>query len=179
MIALQNVFDKLIRKLEVKILILGFKGAGKTTILKRFEFGNIIKISKKNSEVENVNFNDVKFLSWDLDCGLNSECIEYFEYAKGMVFVIDSGDREKLPEIKKILHEILSHSELKNTPLLVVANKSDLNGAMNIEEIKKNLDLNGLTCKDWNVMSCCARDDNDLCKDVEGSKEMGWFFGKI
>jgi GTPase SAR1 family protein len=45
MIALQNVFDKLIRKLEVKILILGFKGAGKTTILKRFEFGDIIKIS--------------------------------------------------------------------------------------------------------------------------------------
>jgi predicted AAA+ superfamily ATPase len=63
MIALQNVFDKLIRKLEVKILILGFKGAGKTTILKRFEFGDIIKISNNNFEVENVNFNDVRFIS--------------------------------------------------------------------------------------------------------------------
>ena len=168
MIALQNVFDKLIRKLEVKILILGFKGAGKTTILKRFEFGDIIKISNNNFEVENVNFNDVRFISWDLDCGLNAECVEHFDYAKGIVFVIDSGDRKKLPKMKKILHEILSHSELKNTPLLVVANKSDLNGAMKIEEIKENLALNSLVCKDLNFMSYCSRDDNDLCKDVEG-----------
>ena len=114
-----------------------------------------------------------------MDCGLNAECVEHFDYAKGIVFVIDSGDRKKLPKMKKILHEILSHSELKNTPLLVVANKSDLNGAMKIEEIKENLALNSLVCKDLNFMSYCARDDNDLCKDVEDSKEMGWFFEKI
>lgn len=179
MIQLSNAFDKLVRKKEVRILILGFKNAGKTTIMKRFEFGDIISTKDGNLEIENLHFMDVQFTSWNVDCGFKPECKNHYSDTKGIVFVVDRGDREKMIDAKKELHAILSEPELKSLPLLIVANKHDLHNAMTLEEIIDSLCLKNLENREWNIMDCCANNGYDLCSDVEGAKGLHWFFEKI
>src|SRR6201996_521194 len=52
----------------------------------------------------------------------------YYTGTQGLVFVVDSQDRERLDEAKQELHRILSDREMKECLLLVFANKQDLPG---------------------------------------------------
>lgn len=46
----------------------------------------------------------------------------------GIVFVVDSADKEGLPEAKEELHTILNNNKLAGVPLMIMANKQDLQG---------------------------------------------------
>ena len=48
-----------------------------------------------------------------------------------MIFVVDSTDKERLEYSKQELEIMLQEEELKGVPVLVLANKQDLPGAMN------------------------------------------------
>jgi small GTP-binding protein len=52
----------------------------------------------------------------------------YYTGTQGLVFVVDSQDRERIDEAKQELHRILSDREMKDCLLLVFANKQDLPG---------------------------------------------------
>ena len=54
----------------------------------------------------------------------------YYTGTQGLVFVVDSQDRERIDEAKQELHRILSDREMKDCLLLVFANKQDLPGGM-------------------------------------------------
>ena len=63
----------------------------------------------------------------------------------GIIFVIDSTDRDRVSECHDELHRMLEDKDLKETvPLLVFANKQDVSTAMNADEIKCHLKLEGL-----------------------------------
>ena len=57
-----------------------------------------------------------------------SRISEIIETAKAILLVVDSKDKQKLPEAAEILYDILNNiNVLENqTPILVVCNKSDL-----------------------------------------------------
>nr|XP_048302301.1 ADP-ribosylation factor-like protein 9 [Myodes glareolus] len=56
-----------------------------------------------------------------------------------LIFVVDSADRKRLPEAKKYLHQLIeSNPEL---PLVVFANKQDLEDAYHITDIHDALAL--------------------------------------
>ena len=63
----------------------------------------------------------------------------YFKDTKALVFVIDSNDRERIDEAQEELFKILSEDELKESTVLILANKKDLDNAMSIQEIKEKL----------------------------------------
>lgn len=46
----------------------------------------------------------------------------------GILFVVDSTDTERLDEAQDLLEELLCHEELTGTPVVVVANKQDIEG---------------------------------------------------
>jgi len=52
------------------------------------------------------------------------KCSDY----QGLIFVIDSGDRERIDEAKLELERILADREMKDCLLMVFANKQDLPG---------------------------------------------------
>ena len=58
-----------------------------------------------------------------------------------MVFVVDSSDEERLAECVEELQELLSEEGLLKVPLLVYANKQDLQFALEAEEILEKLKL--------------------------------------
>ena len=58
-----------------------------------------------------------------------------------MVFVVDSADRERLEFAKQELELMLQEDELRGVPVLILANKQDMPGAMNYDEVSEGLGL--------------------------------------
>ena len=54
---------------------------------------------------------------------------------QGLIFVIDSNDRERIGEAREELNRLLNEDELRDANLLIFANKQDLPNAMNAAEI--------------------------------------------
>jgi ADP-ribosylation factor 1/2 len=56
----------------------------------------------------------------------------------GIVYVIDSGDRERIYETKGELHAMLEHPELQSVAVLVMANKQDTPNVCTISKSSNN-----------------------------------------
>ena len=58
-----------------------------------------------------------------------------------MVFVVDSSDEERLNEVVEELQSLLAEEQLAKVPLLVYANKQDMQFALEAESILNSLKL--------------------------------------
>jgi len=72
-----------------------------------------------------------------------------FQNTQGIIFVVDSNDRERVAEAREELQRMLNEDELRDALLLVFANKQDLPNAMNAAEITDKLGLHGLRQRTW------------------------------
>lgn len=72
----------------------------------------------------------------------------YFPEVDGVVFIVDSADRERFPEAKRELNELLRQDALANTPFLVLGNKIDRREAVSEGELRTELGLMETTGKD-------------------------------
>ena len=90
---------------------------------------NIISVG---FNVETVTYKNVKFNVWDVggQDKIRPLWRHYYTGTQGLVFVVDSQDRERIDEARQELHRILSDREMKDCLLLVFANKQDLPGGM-------------------------------------------------
>ncbi|RCV20361.1 hypothetical protein SETIT_4G049900v2 [Setaria italica] len=77
----------------------------------------------------------------------------YFQNTQGLVFVVDSNDRDRVVEARDELHRMLNEDELRDAVLLVFANKQDLPNAMNAAEIIDKLGLHSLRQHHWYIQS--------------------------
>lgn len=73
----------------------------------------------------------------------------------GLIFVVDSNDRERIGEAREELNRMLAEDELRDAVLLVLANKQDLPQAMNAAEINEKLGLHQLRNRDWYIQVSC------------------------
>jgi ADP-ribosylation factor protein 6 len=91
--------------------------------------------------VETVTYKNVKFNVWDVggQDKIRPLWRHYYTGTQGLVFVVDSQDRERIDEAKQELHRILSDREMKECLLLVFANKQDLPGGMHFVFIWKSI----------------------------------------
>jgi hypothetical protein len=76
-----------------------------------------------------------------------------FQNTQGIIFVVDSNDRERVSEAREELHRMLNEDELRDALLLVFANKQDLPNAMNAAEITDKLGLHGLRQRTWYIQA--------------------------
>lgn len=79
--------------------------------------------------------------------GLSSD----FQNTQGIIFVVDSNDRERVSEAREELQRMLNEDELRDALLLVFANKQDLPNAMNAAEITDKLGLQALKQRTWYI----------------------------
>ena len=59
----------------------------------------------------------------------------YFDQTDALVYVIDAADKKRIEETGIELKALLEDEKLKNVPVLVFANKSDLLSAMSPDEV--------------------------------------------
>lgn len=131
-------------KKESRILILGLDNAGKTTILYRLQLGDIVQtVPTIGFNVETVKYKQTTFQVWDLG-GQSSirpywRC--YYAQTDAIVYVVDSSDQERLSLAHSELLSMLQEDELKNTLLMVLANKQDVPEAKSVMDISNTLGL--------------------------------------
>ena len=64
----------------------------------------------------------------------------YYENTDGLVYVVDSADKERLAECVEELKSLLEEADLAKVPVLVFANKQDLTFALEAEEVRTKND---------------------------------------
>lgn len=79
-----------------------------------------------------------------------------------MIFVVDSTDKERLEYSKQELDIMLQEEELKGAPVLVLANKQDLPGAMTEQEIFSGLGLTNIKARQWSMFKISAMQGTGL-----------------
>ena len=157
-------------KKEMRILMVGLDAAGKTTILYKLKLGEIVTtIPTIGFNVETVEYKNVSFTVWDVggQDKIRPLWRHYFQNTQGLIFVVDSNDRERILEARDELHRMLSEDELRNAILLVFANKQDLPNAFSVSEITDKLGLHSLRQRHWYIQSTCATSGQGLYEGLD------------
>ncbi|KFW64377.1 ADP-ribosylation factor 5, partial [Pygoscelis adeliae] len=81
---------------------------------------------------------------------------------QGLIFVVDSNDRERVQESADELQKMLQEDELRDAVLLVFANKQDMPNAMAVSELTDKLGLQTLRSRTWYVQATCATQGTGL-----------------
>ena len=100
----------------------GLDAAGKTTILYKLKLGEVVTIG---FNVETVQYKKIEFTVWDVggQDKIHPLWRHYFQNTQGLIFVVDSNDRERVGESSEELSKMLREDELRDAKLLVFANK--------------------------------------------------------
>nr|XP_054761506.1 ADP-ribosylation factor-like protein 1 [Lytechinus pictus] len=154
-----NIFSSLFGTKELRILILGLDGAGKTTILYRLQVGEVVTtIPTIGFNVETVTYNNLKFQVWDLggQTSIRPYWRCYYSNTDAIIYVVDSCDRDRIGISKSELVTMLEEEELKKAMLLVFANKQDMDGAMSPSEVAKALGLPALRNRKYQIFKTSA-----------------------
>ncbi|CAF3971956.1 unnamed protein product [Rotaria sordida] len=108
--------------------------------------------------VETVEYKNISFNVWDVGGQNKSPALwrHFFQNTRGLIFVIDSNDRERVGEARDELQRMLAEDELRDAVLLIFANKQDLPNAMNAAEITDKLGLHSLSNRNWHIQATCA-----------------------
>ncbi len=80
----------------------------------------------------------------------------YYANTAAIIYVIDASDTQRLGTAKAELLAMLSEEELKESKLLVFANKQDLPGALDEGQVSEKLGLSELKDRQWSIHKCCA-----------------------
>jgi ADP-ribosylation factor 1/2 len=169
-LALSNMVKRLFGKKDVRVLMVGLDAAGKTTILYKLKLGEIVTtIPTIGFNVETVEYKNLKFTVWDVggQDKLRPLWRHYFQNTNGLIFVIDSNDRERIPNARDELHKMMSEDELREATILVYANKQDLPNAMSTADITDKLGLHSLKGRDWFVQGTCATSGEGLYEGLD------------
>ncbi|XP_028647567.1 ADP-ribosylation factor-like protein 14 [Erpetoichthys calabaricus] len=143
------------------VMMIGLDATGKSLLLYRLKLGKVI------SSVPTIGFNvcmiealkGFSLTIWDVggQKQMRQHWKHYCQDMAGVVYVVDSTDKSRLKESKRELELILKSEHLKAVPLVLLANKQDIPGALNAAEITKEFKLKKLCSdRDWYVQPCSA-----------------------
>jgi len=168
--AIQSVLKRLLSKKDMRILMVGLDAAGKTTILYKLKLGEIVTtIPTIGFNVETVEYKNINFTVWDVggQDKIRPLWRHYFQNTQGLIFVVDSNDRERIGEASEELQKMLNEDELRDAALLVFANKQDLPNAMSVAEITDKLGLHSMRNRKWYIQSTCATSGDGLYEGLD------------
>merc|ERR1712100_785788 len=166
-----SVFAKLFGgKREMRILMVGLDAAGKTTILYKLKLGEVVTtIPTIGFNVETVEYKNISFTVWDVggQDKIRPLWRHYYQNTQGLIFVVDSNDRDRVDAAHEELHKMLNEDELREAIVLVFANKQDLPNAMSAAEVTEKLGLHSMRNRQWFIQSACATTGDGLYEGLD------------
>ncbi|XP_012539375.1 ADP-ribosylation factor-like protein 13B [Monomorium pharaonis] len=163
---IRNLLKRLQRSRTVEktivLLIAGLDNAGKSTIL------NHISGDSDRNVLPTIGFRTIslKHKSYFVkiyDLGGSSQIRglwpKYYIDIHGLIYVVDACDISRLAENKVVFNELITHEHISTKPILLLANKQDLNGAIDELDIIENLDVERAA----NAMRCPTRVETCSC----------------
>ncbi|CAJ0592053.1 unnamed protein product [Cylicocyclus nassatus] len=160
-----------------RVLMLGLPNSGKSTILRRLKNGDIDNDIEEPTgfNVETVKYRDVAFTIWDMggDHKVRNIWKHYYSSVKLTIFVVDSSDIKGLREAMQELSDLLQVPDLKGISLLILANKQDLIGSLNADEIAQELKLRNIKDREWRLQLTSGLYGEGLKRTLE------WMYARI
>lgn len=169
-LTISSLFSRLFGKAQVRILMVGLDAAGKTTILYKLKLGEIVTtVPTIGFNVETLEYKNISFTVWDVGGQDKIRLLwrHYFQNTQGVIFVIDSNDRERVGEARDELAKMLKEDELTDAVLLIFANKQDLPNAMTASELTDRLGLHSFKNRSWYIQSTCATSGDGLYEGLD------------
>eukprot|EP00919_Chromeraceae_sp_WS-2016_P036044 GHVR01085546.1.p1 GENE.GHVR01085546.1~~GHVR01085546.1.p1 ORF type:complete len:209 (-),score=64.35 GHVR01085546.1:165-791(-) len=148
-----GLWQWLFEKKKFNFLIIGLDDSGKSTIFESIKAAYHMKSLSYDLIVPTVGFNittidinGIEAVLWDIggDIKIRNIWESYYMDAHGVIFVIDSSNTYRFDEVKSVFRaEVIQNTSLKlNCPILIFANKQDINTSVSIDEINKLIDIN-------------------------------------
>ncbi len=155
---LSSLFEQFFNK-NLELVVVGLENAGKTTLLNVLANGESIETAPTiGLNVKIVQHGSVSLKCWDLG-GQSQYREEWGRYTKGcdvIVYVVDTNASERIEEARFELHRLLEERELSTTPILVAANKVDLEPHLSESEVIRELNLDYIVDNPWVVIPISA-----------------------
>ncbi|KAJ2768275.1 Arf GTPase arf1 [Coemansia linderi] len=150
-LTISGLMDRMFGKKEMRILMI------------------VTTIPTIGFNVETVEYKNISFTVWDVggQDKIRPLWRHYFQNTQGIIFVIDSNDRDRVSEARDELQRMLNEDELRDVNLLVFANKQDLHNAMNAGEITEKLGLPTIKNIKWYIQATCATTGDGLYEGLE------------
>ncbi|NWQ64947.1 ARL14 protein, partial [Neopipo cinnamomea] len=157
---------------QANIVMLGLDSAGKSTLLYKLRYKDVFLTTPT------VGFNvdmietgrDFTLTFWDVGGQEKMRQVwsSFLEGTDGLLYVVDSSDNRRLEESRREFELILKNESIRNVPVVVLANKQDLPGALNAEEITRRFKMKKY-CSDrtWYVQPCCAITGEGLAEALQ------------
>ncbi|XP_070500845.1 ADP-ribosylation factor-related protein 1-like [Chironomus tepperi] len=136
---------------EYNVLIVGLDNAGKSTFLE----------SVKRKFIRGYKGMDLKYIPSTIGLNLGEIVTDkiqlnffdlggqrelqhlwkkYYEGVHGIIYVIDSNDRVRIQESKELFENMLRNEKTNGIPLVILANKQDIQESIKIKEIMMEFD---------------------------------------
>ncbi|NXC14773.1 ARL11 protein, partial [Corythaeola cristata] len=154
------------RKRDAQVVMLGLDFAGKSTLLYKLKSGRAVETCPTvGFNVESLQTPcRISFTLWDVggQGSLRASWPAYLEDTSTLIFVLDSTDAARLPEATAALEEALSHPSMAGVPVLLLANKQEVPGALTPSELGERLRWGRLARHRWVLRGCSAHTGQGL-----------------
>ncbi|XP_056239221.1 ADP-ribosylation factor-like protein 13A [Seriola aureovittata] len=171
---------------KVTILVVGLDKAGKTSSIRGLlrvphgvEAGPTQGCVRNELRVEN-------YLVTLLDVGGSAESRggwrDLYGEAHGIIFVVDSSDRQRIREVKDVLADLLKQPRVAGKPILVLANKQDKMNALLGSELIEILSLEKLVNQSrslCHIEPCSALMDLRRWSDRKTLRGLRWLLRAV
>ncbi|XP_033229895.1 ADP-ribosylation factor-like protein 13B [Belonocnema kinseyi] len=156
----------------IVLLITGLDNSGKTMVLNRISGDpSHIVFPTIGFRTVSLKYKSCKIKVYDLGGGPQIRSIwkKYYSDVHGVIYVVDASDLSRLSENREVFSELITHEHVSGKPLLLLANKQDLRGAMDELDIVDKLDVEELA----NSMRCPTRVEicSSIYTDLKGKEE--------
>jgi Arf/Sar family protein len=155
---------------QMEIVIIGLEHSGKTTFLNQLSVGEALQtVPTIGLNVRTVQKGSLAMKVWDLG-GQVQYRSEWPRYTKGtgvVVFVLDTSAVDLVSLARKELHLLLEDRELHGIPILILANKIDLEPHLTEPEIIQGLNLDYIMDNPWVIISISALRGTNIERVVE------------
>ena len=153
--------------LAYKIVMVGDFGVGKTSLVKRFVDNSFSEeyLSTIGVSISKKNLNESILMLWDIEGNTEFKPVfkQYLLGAKGFIVVGDVTRKDTIDAIAK--HIELCHSVVKDAPISVALNKSDMKHSLSQEELER---IKSISPSIINVLKTSAK-NGDAVLDIFGS----------
>ncbi|KAM6953155.1 ADP-ribosylation factor-like protein 13A [Aplochiton taeniatus] len=170
---------------KVSVLVVGLDKAGKTSSVRGMlkvpsgEVGPTVGCVRTEMRIDN-------FLVNLLDVGgaLESRGAwkDHYGEVHGVIFVVDSSDRQRIKEVKELLADLLRQPRVAGKPLLVLANKQDKMNALLGSELIEILSLEKLVNQSrslCHIEPCSALMDLRRWTDKKTLRGLRWLLRAV
>ncbi|XP_063770678.1 ADP-ribosylation factor-like protein 9 [Pseudophryne corroboree] len=158
-----------------QVLVLGLDGSGKTSVLNSIAANRGKQMTTPTEGVNAMCLNNGNSKMEFLEIGGSEQLRPYWKMylsrAFAVIFVVDSADHSRLPLAKRHLHQLIQQDSV--LPLIVLANKQDLENAYHIPEIHDALALSEI-CENRKLFligTHVTKDGPEISSGIQDAKE--------